>query len=703
MHAFQAPDLTADDGTTAYVTPGVEVLVTIGLQISSAIQLGIFASIGLDVELRPGGHGGIVDASRGLTQALHDSNPPDTLPCSPTISQSVEHVCSDMQYDSLEPGSDPDSTYACTEAKGHSCCVKFTVSEGGSLSNVYACIDDWTGIDEAHCGCATADTKECLRDYQPYLSATTYGQVANAMAITQIQSTWNASQSCADCKKDGSCPIQESPSDPPFDNPCETHGYCVDGATTTYDVLAAQCAGEFHRYGCVPRVISEVTGWTGPGCHPLNQGFPSACGCGASGDCASGETCNAGRCENGSGPVDCSCDPGISGSCPSGRSCIDGACVIDCGACGAATTCSNGHCLPSSGVPFAEQIVWTSTHVPSPLHSIESYGLVDFKLQAILDAALEIALKIKLFKKVKEFKVWDWSDAWDLGSTWKSKYQPGLEAQYEDPCDPIGTVTNHEPSAWGCSGASTLVCRYPSSADSAWASYDTPTELIAACKDEMPLHVENPPAPTGADFADGLTDLADFGLSVGETVWNQSQLCVGDGKQTFTEWLTSLSASPSTLSCTYTGPTPGATPSVFPCAATDTYLLQIWGCLDTSAAPSVVTSLGTISPMYSSSLTDPSVVDLAAIVNPASGALIGPAAVLPAPQKLQVYAWLAAVEACFDNHHAAEEPCVQLTGASGLHRCCGDGVKLASEACDDGNTAPGDGCAYDCTIEAPKP
>ncbi|MFP2912874.1 Ig-like domain-containing protein, partial [Pyxidicoccus sp. 3LFB2] len=32
---------------------------------------------------------------------------------------------------------------------------------------------------------------------------------------------------------------------------------------------------------------------------------------------------------------------------------------------------------------------------------------------------------------------------------------------------------------------------------------------------------------------------------------------------------------------------------------------------------------------------------------------------------------------------------------------CGDGVQAGSEACDDGNTTPGDGCSATCTVELP--
>lgn len=41
-----------------------------------------------------------------------------------------------------------------------------------------------------------------------------------------------------------------------------------------------------------------------------------------------------------------------------------------------------------------------------------------------------------------------------------------------------------------------------------------------------------------------------------------------------------------------------------------------------------------------------------------------------------------------------------LTNSTACNSVCGDGVKAASEACDDGNTQNGDGCSSNCTIES---
>ena len=44
-----------------------------------------------------------------------------------------------------------------------------------------------------------------------------------------------------------------------------------------------------------------------------------------------------------------------------------------------------------------------------------------------------------------------------------------------------------------------------------------------------------------------------------------------------------------------------------------------------------------------------------------------------------------------------------LRGVSQCAATCGDGIRSASEVCDDGNQRDGDGCAADCqSIEAGK-
>src|SRR6185369_2366774 len=55
---------------------------------------------------------------------------------------------------------------------------------------------------------------------------------------------------------------------------------------------------------------------------------------------------------------------------------------------------------------------------------------------------------------------------------------------------------------------------------------------------------------------------------------------------------------------------------------------------------------------------------------------------------------------CHDSTGRLSEcPYIALTGIE-IHPCCGDGVRLPDEECDDGNNVSGDGCTWDCRAEA---
>ncbi|MFH1532939.1 MAG: hypothetical protein ABIK09_19620 [Pseudomonadota bacterium] len=58
--------------------------------------------------------------------------------------------------------------------------------------------------------------------------------------------------------------------------------------------------------------------------------------------------------------------------------------------------------------------------------------------------------------------------------------------------------------------------------------------------------------------------------------------------------------------------------------------------------------------------------------------------------------------ACDNGDHCTTDSCDPATGCIhvDITPCCGNGVKEAGEACDDGNLTPGDGCEADCTLPA---
>ncbi|MFT6400456.1 MAG: hypothetical protein ACJAYU_005228, partial [Bradymonadia bacterium] len=209
-------------------------------------------------------------------------------------------------------------------------------------------------------------------------------------------------------------------------------------------------SGIFSEYTCRTITTPELQGWEGDGCHPLQQGFPSACGCGVDDDCAAGETCSEeGQCTDGGAGYSCACGPG--GMCPSGRSCTDGACALDCGSdsdCAGSRECIAGACAPPHGIPYSEEITWGMSNVDAPAHVVSSYAMSDILATLTLSVNLYVELSFKLFGKERKWRILDFNRGWDLGSTWKGWYQPGLEAFYQDECaspDLLESVTNRFP------------------------------------------------------------------------------------------------------------------------------------------------------------------------------------------------------------------------------------------------------------------
>lgn len=777
MHPMQAPDVTADTGSSVYVTPGVKAQLTVGLVLSQYLEVGISAFAGLAVDIRPAAHGGVADLSLALAEAVNASNPPEGS-CRPVLSTSARKVCSDKSFDGLSPShSDPKTTFACTPAKtANSCCLKFDVSGAASPAQSYAvCLDDWTGVPKEACAC-NQGVQTCYDQIKAYLPSGARAKMDGWLQNGELSSlvpTWNAAKTCQQCDEDGSCatpwwgrtPELTSLSD------CAKHGSCVLPAgaagpgSTEYDLTEAACGlkrGTFYRYQCVDEVDPVITGWQGPGCHPLTAGFPSACGCGTDSECGTGETCDGatGRCS--STPSDCACNPPGNADpavpCGGDRLCVDGACVASCAsgaACRPGFHCAGADgCVSDSAIPYAEQVRWRSLHPGvGPRHAIETYALTDLTLEVILSSGIRIGATVKLFGKKFEFQVWKWSDAWDVGSTQKARFQPGVEASYLDECHgSVGTVTNHQPGVsnpTACTGGNNRVCRYPSASSPNWSAFDQPDELIAQCKVDLPGQVEDPPAPTSADLGAAVGDTLDFGVEVGTTAWNENQICVGG--ELLTDWATH----PPQLQgqCSYLGTTPGA-PAHFPCTQLETFTLQSWGCLDTDTGPGAQvkaflqanglvphTPDYLVAPTFPSASTSAEVIDLHALVVdssvPSSAAQFDPAvwAAAASPwDQAMLRGFLASVEQCADAHFQSEsvcqctadadcnleagercsqQQCLQRSGTLATcpfisvdaaiepKPCCGDGRvdAKAGEQCDDGNLVSGDGCASNCKLE----
>ncbi|WP_437744042.1 DNRLRE domain-containing protein [Sorangium sp. So ce1504] len=500
----------------------------------------------------------------------------------------------------------------------------------------------------------------------------------------------------------------------------------VPGAVV-YDVTESECPGNFGAYRCVTETRSDVVDWRGPGCHPLQAGFQSACGCTSNADCASGETCDAVKklCTVGGTPVACLCSGEPNPSCASepGRTCVEGACTRRCNydsstadtVCGYGQVCTpDGACAPQAGAQYAEQVIWGLKNPEAPAHAIATYGMSEIELIAALNAGIHVGLEFKLFKKPRKFTLWDWRRSWDIGSVAKAKFQPGLEATYQWDSTSLGEVTNYQEKE---------VTRYA-------AITSETADFLSWCKDEMPLHAEDPLPPTTDDVKASVQEVIDFGFALGEQVSTMENLCI-DGRPMM-DWLQDKDALAETFvtgTCSYVGPVSGLRGNLnFPCQEAHLYLLMHWGCLDTQRSPvSNQLRLGDFSGAVVNNPTP--TFDLTKLLYDTSNGL---EAFNLVHRSALAETWLAEVEACFDDHSEDTVPCTCIDDAdcttgpgqtcvSGMcqgpeddviqcsvvknagvtvERCCGDGVKQASEQCDDGDTQSGDGCSSSCLLEA---
>lgn len=420
-------------------------------------------------------------------------------------------------------------------------------------------------------------------------------------------------------------PSSFTPSSPVVQLAGSVYGEKVCGLLASGDVdclgqdpPAPGSIGIASHYTCESSLEESVASWSGDGCHPLQTGFPSACACNDDEHCATGESCNGdeGVCEANERAVSCLADDG--GGCPLGRRNTGGACAAECQDaedCVGELECQDGVCIPPHGLPFAESVAWQTAHGDAPRHLIGTYALADFKATLLLKASLYVEASFKLFGKPRTWRLLDLNKAFDLGSTWKGRFQPGLEALYEHECEApaLGAlpVTNRWPRArtsFPFSGVFNApgvlaprhcptggVCRYPESAASLPLfedPADVPTgnagdvaSLLAWCQEDLPRNAEKGLVPSeNDDLVDGIVDTAAWGEATLMELWRQKPLCV-DGRP-WEEWLADLEPAaerPSSLqdaSCVYDDPGTGRT-HTFACADTTAELLRLWGCLDT--------------------------------------------------------------------------------------------------------------------------
>jgi hypothetical protein len=586
MHFLQAPDVSADDTSSAFVRPRIAADLLFGFKLAKFLTLGITATIGTSVRVEPAAHGGVNDLNVALTDALLKSNPPPDLPCDPIIEEKKTKRCSNELF--LDSMGKPLSsrTYNCNTTE----------------AVVYHCKDP---EQDRTCKPETAEqdcpkTKECVPEY----GCSAYGYCARegpAAGVEEVEhdTTFAACEGLKVClapainagqvcKQDTDCPGPNMCFGDPVTSgkSCMTDRDC-EGLITgrgKCQPTTAPCTvpvpffepGYFTPYQCLTETKPEITGWQGPGCHPLTVGFPSACSCQSDSDCVDGkEKCVDGTCHSllDNKPVQCDCvvdpvDPNKD-TCGSGRKCTEGACLLTCASdadCAANQTCKNNVCVnPSTtynnqtyAIPFAEQLVYQVSHTPKPQHAVSSYALSDILTSVILDASLGLGLDLKIFRKSYHFDVFNLSEYWTLAAFNKSWYQAGLDARYQNDCDPVPntivdkTMTNWQPER---------VNRYPTPLPGAVSYGNAGTEagLRQWCLDQLPTDVKDPDAPGEGDLAKTVTDIVDWGEKIGVEMWGLGSMCVSTElrpgvvtEQPFTEWVKNLNTSPPDPLCTYT-------------------------------------------------------------------------------------------------------------------------------------------------------
>lgn len=352
----------------------------------------------------------------------------------------------------------------------------------------------------------------------------------------------------------------------------------------------------------------------------------------------------------------------------------------------------------------------------APNHSIFTYALSDLTFKALLDASAMVEMRLKIFKWKKTFTLFKWSDNWNLGSTNKTWFQEGLEAQYEDDCAAPGGVFNHQPSK---------VTRYPAITSPKWGQFDTSDKLVNNwCYPSIDADQTygNYTVPTNQGVVDSIKSMTDMGHEVGEQMWNSNQLCIGG--EHWMNWLASKrDAGTSGQTCNFK--LPDGTQVTGPCDEAYQVIAQSLGCLNKASAPAGA-------PLTSNGLY----VKLSGLLKP-DAQEIDESALLPAFQNASWVNWTNQVQQCLETKKAdmvdmslacrdakgnlaacepvkccgdgtlSEFEACDLSAPNSPQNCtsectlvvCGDGKKQGAEQCDDGNTVAGDGCSASCTKE----
>jgi len=543
MHAFQAPDLSGDDGTAVRVEPSAGVDLTVGFNVGK-IRFGITLGMALEVSIVPGGAGGIVDLNASLVDVLRHSNPPEDAPCTPVYQSETEYRCNNRSFRNADGQPWSTTEYSCVSGEEGSCCITIRcdpqnpakcqeISGKWQVSlPLTLCLDAWTGMTAEACGWIDQGRVDgilqAIQSAVQFLGHLPFGTGALRDFLVQVKSQislfqFASSHGAERCSRSG-CDTSFSTGwlnqAPPTE--CERHGYCVgEDGQPRHDLTEGQCGrGEtFLAYQCVASIRETLQGWEGAGCSPLQHGYPSACGCRGDPDCVEGlEVCDmaTGRCVSAldGSALSCVVQDGV---CPPGRTPVGGACLKPCqqdGQCaGPRMVCFQGFCRPAWSIPTAEEVVSGVRGVEAPLHAVSTYALSTLDFTSRFRLGLTIGARIKIFGKEKIWKLLEMAKAWDIGHpASKAWYQPGLEARYQHQCQSVlgEGVTNYFPHGrtedvtglLDLAGATdpqlclaaANVCRYPREASffGQYPSFVPPDQISPrnACTSENPQSCE---------------------------------------------------------------------------------------------------------------------------------------------------------------------------------------------------------------------
>jgi len=250
-------------------------------------------------------------------------------------------------------------------------------------------------------------------------------------------------------------------------------------------VKRSQCSSDsahikkvFKSYSCAKVTDSvEVTRWEGPGCSPLmSESYPTAPG---------------GKCDH--------------ESCDTPYTCNDGACVQSCANdsdCRVSESCSDGTCLPQSGVPFAEQLEYRSKHpdIDKPLHSIWTHAISEAGVSVDFVAGLNVKIDFDWWRIHRTIIDTRLEKLWNLANKGVLKYQPGLQSDYTSDCFINGIMTNHQPanSLSNQLGFINVEGVYRPNYDNPNRQIDvisgatTTPEFLAQCRSDLPIRDGDP-------------------------------------------------------------------------------------------------------------------------------------------------------------------------------------------------------------------